>query len=65
MDDDVNLGPCAQSCAPDGAVIARAAQGRDEILFANVDLAATARSHARELFMRHRRPELYASWLGR
>jgi N-carbamoylputrescine amidase len=52
-------------CAPDGAIIARAAQGRDEILYADVDLAATARSHARALFMKHRRPELYASWLGR
>lgn len=52
-------------CAPDGVVIARAAQGRDEILFAEIDLATTAKSHARELFMRHRRPELYAGWLGR
>lgn len=52
-------------CAPDGAVIARAAQGTDDILYADVDLASTARSHARELFMKHRRPELYAQWLGR
>jgi predicted amidohydrolase len=52
-------------CAPDGTVIARAAQGSDEVLYADVDLSATARSHARELFMRHRRPELYAAWLGR
>ena len=52
-------------CAPDGAIIARAAQGRDEILFAEVDLATTATSHARELFMRHRRPELYAAWIAR
>jgi len=47
-------------CAPDGTVIARAAAGRDEILYADVDLAACAESHARRLFLRHRRPELYA-----
>jgi predicted amidohydrolase len=52
-------------CAPDGNVVARAAQGTDEILYADVDLASTSRSHARALFMKHRRPELYSEWLGR
>ncbi len=52
-------------CAPDGAVIARAAQGTDEILYADLDLAAASKSHARQLFMKHRRPELYAEWLAR
>jgi predicted amidohydrolase len=51
-------------CAPDGRVIARAAQGRDEILYADVDLSACRTSHARRLFLQHRRPELYAPWLG-
>lgn len=51
-------------CAPDGTVVARAGQGRDEILSADVDLAATRESHARRLFLRHRRPELYANWLS-
>src|SRR5947208_1413492 len=51
-------------CAPDGRVIARAAQGSDEILYADVDLAANARSHARRLFMHHRRPELYVEWFA-
>ena len=50
--------------APDGRVIARAAQGTDEILHADVDLAQNASSHARQLFLRHRRPELYGAWLG-
>jgi len=50
-------------CAPDGSVIARAGQGTEEILYADVDLASADRSHARQLFLRHRRPELYAPWL--
>jgi N-carbamoylputrescine amidase len=50
-------------CAPDGAVIARAGEGTEEILYAEVDLASAASSHARQLFLRHRRPELYGSWL--
>jgi predicted amidohydrolase len=52
-------------CAPDGTVIARAAQGQDAILYAEIDRAAIERSHARELFLRHRRPELYGAWVGR
>jgi N-carbamoylputrescine amidase len=50
-------------CAPDGAVIARAGRLTDEILIADVDPAVTAGSHARRLFMRHRRPELYGAWM--
>ena len=52
-------------CGPDGEVIARAAKGADEILYADIDLAATAESNARRLFMKHRRPQLYADWLAR
>jgi N-carbamoylputrescine amidase len=51
-------------CAPDGTVVARAKQGTDEILYADLDFAQNARSHARELFLRDRRPELYAAWLA-
>jgi N-carbamoylputrescine amidase len=50
-------------CAPDGAVIARAGRETEEILYAEVDLASAASSHARQLFLRHRRPELYGQWL--
>lgn len=50
-------------CAPDGAVIARAGRGTEEILYAEVDLASAASSPARQLFLRHRRPELYGQWL--
>ena len=52
-------------CSPDGTVLARAGQGTDEVLHADLDLAACGRSHARTLFMKHRRPELYGSWLAR
>ena len=52
-------------CAPDGRVIARAGQGTDEILYAEVDLAEVGRSHAHKLFLKDRRPELYRSWLDK
>jgi predicted amidohydrolase len=52
-------------CAPDGAVIARSGRGTEEILYVEVDLASTATSHARQLFLKHRRPELYAQWLAK
>jgi N-carbamoylputrescine amidase len=52
-------------CGPDGEVLARAGEGTDEILYCEVDLAQCAESQARKLFMRDRRPGLYAEWLGR
>jgi N-carbamoylputrescine amidase len=52
-------------CAPDGRVVARAGTGAEETLVADLDLAEVARSHARRLFLRDRRPELYADWLAR
>ena len=51
-------------CDPDGLVLARAPLGHDHVLFADLDLTANERSTARRLFLRHRRPELYAAWLG-
>jgi beta-ureidopropionase len=51
-------------CAPDGAVVARAPSMEDTVLVADIDLAATRASHARRLFMQHRRPGLYAGWLS-
>ena len=52
-------------CGPDGEVIARAPKSADAILYADIDLAATAKSNARRLFMKHRRPQLYADWIAR
>jgi predicted amidohydrolase len=51
-------------CGPDGTVIVRAGRGTDEILHADVDFGLNATSHARRLFLRDRRPELYADWLS-
>ena len=50
-------------CDPDGRVTARAGQGTEEILYADVELDRVAGSHARRLFLRDRRPELYRGWL--
>lgn len=51
-------------CGPDGVVVARAAASRDEVLVTDRDLGACDRSHARRLFLRHRRSDLYAGWLS-
>ena len=50
-------------CDPAGRVIAQAGEGTDEILYCDIDLAETEQSHARQLFLRDRRPELYAGWI--
>jgi predicted amidohydrolase len=50
-------------CAPNGRVIARAPAAKDYILYADVDLSTAAASHARRLFLRDRRPNLYADWI--
>ena len=46
-------------CNPAGRVIAHAGSDTEEILLAEIDLAEAARSHARQLFLRDRRPEVY------
>jgi N-carbamoylputrescine amidase len=51
-------------CGPDGTMIARAPSLQDAILYGDLDLAATAESHARRLFLQHRRPELYGEWVS-
>ena len=50
-------------CAPDGRVIARAPAMQDAILTADLSLDDVVGSHARRLFLQHRRPELYGAWL--
>jgi len=50
-------------CGPDGNVLARAGSGTEETLLCDVELAATATSHARTLFMKDRRPGIYTDWI--
>ena len=50
-------------CGPDGCVRASSPGGEDHLLLADVDLSEGAESHARRLFLRDRRPELYAGWV--
>ena len=52
-------------CGPDGEVIARGAKSQDEIVFAEIDLREAGGINARQLFLKHRRPELYADWLSK
>ncbi len=49
-------------CSPDGRVLARAGCGTEEVLVQEIDLSEVGRSHARRLFLRDRRPEVYGSW---
>ncbi len=49
---------------PGGRVLARAGCGTEEVLLCDLDLEEVLGSHARRLFLRDRRPELYRDWLG-
>ena len=50
-------------CDPGGRVVARAASRQDAVLTADLELSQVAASHARRLFLRDRRPQLYGDWL--
>jgi N-carbamoylputrescine amidase len=52
-------------CDPSGRVVARAPEGQQHLLLADLDLSELDGCHARRLFLRDRRPELYADWLCR
>lgn len=49
---------------PDGHILGRANAEGDELLVVEMDLPRCAGSCARQLFWRHRRPELYPAWLS-
>jgi beta-ureidopropionase len=51
-------------CGPDGAVAARAPKSQDAVLVKEIDLEEAARSHARRVLFKDRRPYLYAGWLN-
>ena len=50
-------------CEPSGKVVARTEAEKDEILYYDIDLEQVRNSHARKLFLRDRRPEIYKDWL--
>jgi N-carbamoylputrescine amidase len=50
-------------CDPSGTVTAQAEQSIEQILYCDVDLSEVENSHAKKLFLKDRRPELYADWL--
>ena len=57
--------PASRSSARPTARSSRAPrQDATTILYADIDLATAERSHARQLFLKHRRPELYGEWLN-
>jgi len=49
---------------PEGRVIARGKSLEEDLVLADLDLSRCARSTARRLFWRDRRPEVYRGWLG-
>ncbi len=49
---------------PGGRIVARGARLAEDLVLADVDLAACAASAARTLFWRDRRPTLYRDWLA-
>jgi len=51
-------------CDPDGRVTERAGCGEEATLLAEIDGSRAERSHARKLFLRDRRPELYPEWVA-
>jgi N-carbamoylputrescine amidase len=50
---------------PQGKLIARGARLEEDLVVADLDLSRVQKSAARSLFMKHRRPELYADWVTR
>lgn len=48
---------------PEGKLLARGARLEEDLVIADLDLARIEDSAAHRLFLKHRRPELYADWL--
>ncbi len=49
---------------PDGRVLARGKELEEDLVLVDLDLGQAHTSTGRRLFLRDRRPELYADWLG-
>ncbi|MEM9291816.1 MAG: nitrilase-related carbon-nitrogen hydrolase [Acidobacteriota bacterium] len=50
---------------PDGRLLAKAKVSEADLLIVDCDFQRCENSHARKLFWRDRRPELYGPWLGK
>ena len=50
-------------CDARGEVIGRAAKEANDILYCDAEFSELSESHARKLFLQHRRPELYSDWI--
>lgn len=50
-------------CNPPGEIIAKAGKETEEILYCDIELSDVQESHAKKLFLKDRRPELYSDWL--
>ncbi|MGD8440767.1 MAG: nitrilase-related carbon-nitrogen hydrolase [Holophagae bacterium] len=61
-EDRLEFGGRSFVCGPDGRVVAQAGAGVEQILIADLDLGEVAASHAKQLFLPDRRPELYSGW---
>lgn len=49
---------------PAGRVVARGKTLEEDLVIVDIDLRECGQSHARQLFLRDRRPELYPSWVA-
>ena len=49
---------------PEGKVLVRGKSREEDLVLADLDLAACRTSTARRLFWKHRRPELYGAWFA-
>jgi N-carbamoylputrescine amidase len=65
QEDCLNFAGESFVCGPDGRVITRGPQGEDAIVYSEIDFAELATANARQLFLKHRRPELYAGWISK
>jgi len=49
-------------CSPDGQILDQAPKGKDYILISDLTLEEVNHSHAKRLFLKDRRPNLYKEW---
>ncbi|MCH9646940.1 MAG: carbon-nitrogen hydrolase family protein [Deltaproteobacteria bacterium] len=52
------------ACDPNGQFLVRGKSLEEDLVMVDMDLSLCQSSHARRLFFRDRRPELYGAWLG-